>query len=443
MQAARRTPHRRGLPGARSTIGLLLAASLALAGVGANAAQAETPAQKIARLRAEAAKVQHKIDRMNAQVETVVEQFNANQEALQETKDRQRRTARRLEAARKQLAGSEQVMGERIRAIYIDGPVTRLGQLLEVRTVSDAVTMAHYQQSVTDADVESIANVEQSKRKLTSISDTLASQQRQQEDIQAMLSSQRRDIEHRLAQQRDYLDRLSGEVKQAVQAEQRRQEELRRQALERKLAAERAAQLKAAQEAAAQQKAQQQQAASTPTGPTSAAEQAIAFARAQIGKPYQWGATGPDSYDCSGLTMASYASAGVSIPRTSREQYNFGTHVDSMPHRLHQPLGLLRGHPAHGRIGLIRGRVRISPAAAGRAFFSPSGRAAEYRGDASPSRGGALHERRSDDGGGDLDHLRPARPYGRADPRPLLGADRAQRRHYQGLYRQPQVAARR
>src|SRR6266542_2010363 len=206
LQAARRTPHRRGLPGARSTIGLLLAASLALAGVGANAAQAETPAQKIARLR---------------------------------------RTARRLAAARKQLAGSEQVMGERIRAIYIDGPVTRLGQLLEVQTVSDAVTMAHYQQSVTDADVESIANVEQSKRELTSISDTLASQQRQQEDIQAMLSSQRRDIEHRLAQQRDYLDRLSGEVKQAVQAEQRRQEELRRQALERKLAAERAAQLKA------------------------------------------------------------------------------------------------------------------------------------------------------------------------------------------------------
>lgn len=329
MQAARRTPHRRGLPGARSTIGLLLAVSLALAGVGANAAQAETPAQKIARLRAEAAKVQHKIDRMNDQVETLVEQFNANQEALQETKDRQRRTARRLAAARKQLAGSEQVMGERIRAIYIDGPVTRLGQLLEVQTVSDAVTMAHYQQSVTDADVESIANVEQSKRELTSISDTLASQQRQQEDIQAMLSSQRRDIEHRLAQQRDYLDRLSGEVKQAVQAEQRRQEELRRQALERKLAAERAAQLKAAQEAAAQQKAEQQ-AASTSTGPTSAAEQAIAFARAQIGKPYQWGATGPDSYDCSGLTMASYASAGVSIPRTSREQYNFGTHVDSM-----------------------------------------------------------------------------------------------------------------
>jgi len=305
----------------------MLAAGLFLAAVGANPAQAETPAQKIARLRAEAAKVQHTIDRMNDQVEIVVERFNANQEALEATQERQRQTARRIDATRRQLASAERVMGERVRAIYIDGPVTRLGQLLEVQTVNDAVTMAHYQQSVTDADVRSIANVEQSKEKLTSLADTLASQQRQQQRIRARLSSQRRDIERRLSKQRSYLDRLSNEVRQAVLAEQRRQEELRRQALERKLAAERAARLKAAQEAAAREAAQREAASTTPTG---AADQAIAYARAQIGKPYQWGATGPDSFDCSGLTMAAYASAGVSIPRTSREQWTIGTHIDKM-----------------------------------------------------------------------------------------------------------------
>lgn len=46
------------------------------------------------------------------------------------------------------------------------------------------------------------------------------------------------------------------------------------------------------------------------------AEQVVAFAYAQLGKPYAWGGTGPDSYDCSGLAYAAYASAGVSIPRT-------------------------------------------------------------------------------------------------------------------------------
>ncbi|OYO24720.1 hypothetical protein CGZ93_02645 [Enemella dayhoffiae] len=48
---------------------------------------------------------------------------------------------------------------------------------------------------------------------------------------------------------------------------------------------------------------------------------AIGFARAQLGKPYIYGGTGPSGYDCSGLTMAAYKAAGVSIPRTSQAQY--------------------------------------------------------------------------------------------------------------------------
>ena len=64
------------------------------------------------------------------------------------------------------------------------------------------------------------------------------------------------------------------------------------------------------------------------TGPASGpARAALNFAYAQKGKPYQYGATGPASYDCSGLTMKSWAAAGVSIPRTSQAQYNIGHHV--------------------------------------------------------------------------------------------------------------------
>jgi cell wall-associated NlpC family hydrolase len=54
---------------------------------------------------------------------------------------------------------------------------------------------------------------------------------------------------------------------------------------------------------------------------------AVAYAMAQLGKPYVWGATGPDSFDCSGLTMSAYAHAGVALPRTSRSQWYAGPHV--------------------------------------------------------------------------------------------------------------------
>ncbi|MBO0871964.1 MAG: C40 family peptidase [Pseudonocardia sp.] len=47
-------------------------------------------------------------------------------------------------------------------------------------------------------------------------------------------------------------------------------------------------------------------------------------ALAQVGKPYQWGAAGPDAFDCSGLTMFSWAKAGVQLPRTSAGQYRGG-----------------------------------------------------------------------------------------------------------------------
>jgi cell wall-associated NlpC family hydrolase len=68
----------------------------------------------------------------------------------------------------------------------------------------------------------------------------------------------------------------------------------------------------------------------TYTGPTSTqAQKAVAFAYAQLGKPYQWGATGPGSFDCSGLVQAAWAAAGVSIPRTTYEQWAALPHVST------------------------------------------------------------------------------------------------------------------
>jgi cell wall-associated NlpC family hydrolase len=66
------------------------------------------------------------------------------------------------------------------------------------------------------------------------------------------------------------------------------------------------------------------------TGPTTTqAEKAVAFAYAQLGKPYVWGATGPGSYDCSGLVQAAWAAAGESIPRVTYDQWVALPHISS------------------------------------------------------------------------------------------------------------------
>lgn len=69
-----------------------------------------------------------------------------------------------------------------------------------------------------------------------------------------------------------------------------------------------------------------QQAALGPL-PAGTAGKVLAYAEAQLGKSYQYGATGPDAFDCSGLAMMAYRAAGITIPRTSQAQWAFGRQV--------------------------------------------------------------------------------------------------------------------
>ncbi|GGS85980.1 MULTISPECIES: C40 family peptidase [Streptomyces] len=65
----------------------------------------------------------------------------------------------------------------------------------------------------------------------------------------------------------------------------------------------------------------------TVTAPKGSAAAIISFARAQVGKAYVMGATGPSAFDCSGLVQAAYRQANVSLPRTSQAQSSYGTSV--------------------------------------------------------------------------------------------------------------------
>jgi cell wall-associated NlpC family hydrolase len=72
--------------------------------------------------------------------------------------------------------------------------------------------------------------------------------------------------------------------------------------------------------------------------PTKAAAKAIAFALSQIGKPYVWGATGPNAYDCSGLMLRAYQAGGINLPRVSVDQFHGGA---LLPVRQAQPGDLM------------------------------------------------------------------------------------------------------
>ncbi|MEU3194871.1 NlpC/P60 family protein [Streptomyces sp. NPDC006992] len=84
---------------------------------------------------------------------------------------------------------------------------------------------------------------------------------------------------------------------------------------------------------------------------------ALSAAKGKIGSPYVWGATGPSSFDCSGLTSWAYKQAGVSLPRTSQAQANAGTRISSQSQLKPGDLVLFYGDLHH--IGLYAGNGQV------------------------------------------------------------------------------------
>ncbi|MER6071912.1 NlpC/P60 family protein [Streptomyces sp. NPDC001817] len=151
-------------------------------------------------------------------------------------------------------------------------------------------------------------------------------------DSQHDLQTAKSTVQQKLASARELLSQLTAQEKARLAAiEREQQQEAARKAAE--LAKQQAAQQQAGSSSSSSSGTGSGSTGSGSTGSTASgsydtkAEKAIAFARAQIGKPYVWGATGPDSYDCSGLTQAAWKAAGVTLPRTTYDQVNAGTTV--------------------------------------------------------------------------------------------------------------------
>lgn len=122
-------------------------------------------------------------------------------------------------------------------------------------------------------------------------------------------------------------ERREQERREQERREQERREQERREAQRREAAAAAAASSAASSPSTSSSGGStssgspSKSSSSSSSGPRRSAQVAVDTALAQVGKPYRWGATGPNAYDCSGLTSYAWKAAGVTIPRTSGAQY--------------------------------------------------------------------------------------------------------------------------
>ncbi|WP_053913227.1 NlpC/P60 family protein [Streptomyces sp. TP-A0875] len=200
---------------------------------------------------------------------------------------------------------------------------------------------------------------------VTRQAETMEKRREAAEHLEALTASQRdlrtakATVQKKLATARELLSTLTAEEKaRLAEIERQKQERAAREAAElaRRQAAERARQTPgpapAPTPAAPAPDTGTGQAPAPDTSYDAKAAKALAYARAQMGKPYVWGATGPGSYDCSGLTQAAWKAAGVSLPRTTYDQVGAGTTVPLSEAR---PGDLVFFYEDLGHVGLYIG----------------------------------------------------------------------------------------
>ncbi|WP_028812295.1 C40 family peptidase [Streptomyces flavidovirens] len=298
--------------------------------------------------------VQKKVDDLYRQAGTATQRYNLAKEKTEQQRksvdgllDAVAKRTERLNEARRKL-------GNYAAAQYRSGSVTPTAALLLADSPQAYFDQNRLMDRMTERQQTDVTDFEQQQ---AAASEKRAEASRSLETLtesQASLKTSKQDVQRKLGEARELLSRLTAEEKaRLAELEKKREAEARRKA-EAKAEAERKRQREEAQKAGSDTDtdtgrdtgtAPAPGPAATGTGTGTApgpgtgtgagstdayaakAEKVLAFARAQIGKPYVWGAAGPSSYDCSGLTQGAWKAAGVALPRTTWDQVNVGTRV--------------------------------------------------------------------------------------------------------------------
>jgi len=251
--------------------------------------------------------VRLRLDTLYHDAAVATEAYNAADEALKEQSATIVALAKRIVDGRQQLARLKDRAGAAARAQYRSGGLPDEAKLIlsndPAQFLDDAGRVAQGQKATKGL----LGELEQVQADLEQFADDAATQWQKLEAGRKAKADAQKRIEQQIAAAK----KLEAEL---AQAEKERLAELERQAAQQ-----------------AQTKWLDDNTGVVAAGAAGASAQgakAVAYALAQRGKPYEWGAEGPGSYDCSGLTSQAWAGAGTPIPRTSQEQWRQLKHVD-------------------------------------------------------------------------------------------------------------------
>jgi cell wall-associated NlpC family hydrolase len=254
----------------------------------------------------------NRLMQLEKEFELVVERYDATKEKLIGIQAEMARTRLIVDKIQKRMDSRQADAVSLAQELYKSGGMSSaIETVLRAQSIADIENTLQYLQASENAHAKVFEALAVDRAVLNQHLSVLEEDRVKAAAAEEELAGLRENIEAKVADQKDEIHSLSAQI---ARAEARR------------LAAQQAAQ--AAQQSAAPVTILSEPAHPAPA-PNSAAQTAVNAALSQTGKPYQWGAAGPDSYDCSGLTMWAWAQAGVSLPHNSGQQYAATTRVAS------------------------------------------------------------------------------------------------------------------
>jgi cell wall-associated NlpC family hydrolase len=236
--------------------------------------------------------------------EVATETYDQAKEQLTQHRSRAKQLSQQLADERTALADARDRVGQLARQQYKDGAVSPYFNLLLSDTPQDLFNQTHILRRAAGSQAELVAELKNGEVRMAALSKESQHSLDSAQQLEKKQHKAKDEIQAQLANVEKIVAGLTGtQLAELQRLEQQGIEQAQRDFLNSKLLGP------------------------ATLAPSTAGNHAIGYAYRQLGKPYVWGAEGPDSYDCSGLTSQAWASAGVAIPRTSEEQWKQLSHV--------------------------------------------------------------------------------------------------------------------
>ncbi len=281
-------------------------------------AHAVTSAEK----QAEVQQVASQLESINSEFETAVQQYNKAQDDYDSATSAVEECEEKISAAQSKIGTLQGRLETRATSMYRNGSMSYLDVLLGTASFADFATVWDTLNNLNEDDADLVSEAKTAKQELENTQEELAANQQAAKAAVSEANSYKATVEQKQSEYNNLYNSLSSEYQQLVQQEQE----------ERDRAA-------AAAAAAYTPTVSQESSSSSSSGGSSSGSSSnsrsyasassiptngsvVDYARSRIGCPYVWGASGPDAFDCSGLTMWCYAKIGISLPHYDVDQKN-------------------------------------------------------------------------------------------------------------------------